>query len=73
MSTAQAQQEAESTRGGKRKGAGRPPEENPRNVAYPLRLTKAEREKLDRVAAAAGMAPADWLRDRIQRAKDPLA
>lgn len=70
---APAELEAEGTRGGKRENAGRPPVENPRNIPYQLRLTKDEREKLDRVAAAAGMAPSDWLRDRINKAKDPMA
>ena len=65
--------EVKSSRGGDRVGAGRPPVENPRNIPYQLRLTQGERDKLDRVAAAAGQAPADWLRDRIARAKDPLA
>lgn len=65
--------ELEGGRGGARKNAGRKPIENPRNLPYQLRLTQTERDKLDRVAAAAGQAPADWLRDRIERAKDPLA
>jgi len=69
----QAEQEAKSNRGGQRDGAGRPPVENPRNIPYQLRLSQDERDKLDRVADAAGMTTADWLRERIRKAKDPAA
>jgi hypothetical protein len=70
---------ADATRGGQREGAGRPPVENPRNVVFQLRMTKDERDKLDRLALVASMGldhkseitPAEWLRALVAVSPEP--
>lgn len=53
-------------RGGPGRGQGRPPvKAGEETVTISLRLTKAQREKLERLGGA------KWVRDRIDRAKEP--
>lgn len=56
------------TRGGVGRGQGRPPVKvGEETVTVSLRMTKAQREKLERLGGA------KWVRDRIDRAKEPNA
>ena len=53
-------------RGGPGRGQGRKPlKEGQETVTLSVRLTVAQREKLERLGGAA------WLRDRIDKAKEP--
>lgn len=53
-------------RGGSRKGAGRKPlAAGEETVTVSIRVTVAQREKLERLGGA------KWVRDRIDRAKEP--
>ena len=55
-------------RGGAGRGQGRPPvKAGEETVTVSLRVTPAQREKLDRLGGA------KWVRDRIDRAKEPNA
>lgn len=57
---------SENTRGGPGRGQGRKPLANgEETVTVSLRVTVAQREKLDRLGGA------KWVRDRIDRAKEP--
>lgn len=51
------------------KRIGRPPKppEERHTERFEVRCTKAQREKLDRLGGA------QWLRDKITRAKEPMA
>jgi len=49
----------------KRKGPGRPPIANPRDVFVSARLTKGERVQLIKAAKAAGMTLQDYIRARL--------
>jgi hypothetical protein len=51
------------------KRIGRPPKPEPERHTerFEVRCTKAQREKLDRLGGA------QWLRERIDRAKEPIA
>lgn len=54
-------------RGGAGRGQGRPPvKAGEETVTLSLRVTVAQREKLDRLGGA------KWVRDRIGRAKEPV-
>lgn len=56
----------ESKRGGPNRGQGRPPvKQGEETVTVSLRMTPAQREKLGRLGGAG------WVRDRIDRAKEP--
>ena len=56
----------EAKRGGPGRGQGRKPiEEGQETVTVSVRLTVAQRAKLERLGGAA------WLRDRIDKAKEP--
>ena len=56
---------SETKRGGPGRGQGRKPlKEGQETVTLSIRLTVAQREKLERIGGAA------WLRDRIDKAKD---
>ncbi len=53
-------------RGGPGRGQGRPPvKAGEETVTVSLRMTPAQREKLERLGGA------KWVRDRIDRAKEP--
>jgi hypothetical protein len=53
-------------RGGPGRGQGRPPvQAGEETVTVSLRMTPAQREKLERLGGA------KWVRDRIDRAKEP--
>lgn len=53
-------------RGGHGRGQGRPPvKAGEETVTVSLRMTQAQREKLERLGGA------KWVRDRIDRAKEP--
>ena len=53
-------------RGGPNRGKGRPPvKAGEETVTVSLRMTPAQREKLARLGGA------DWVRQRIERAKEP--
>ena len=53
-------------RGGPGRGQGRPPvKAGEETLTVSLRMTPAQREKLDRLGGA------KWVRDRIDRAKEP--
>ena len=55
-------------RGGPGRGQGRPPvKAGEETVTVSLRMTPAQREKLERLGGA------KWVRDRIDRAKEPNA
>lgn len=55
-----------SKRGGPNRGQGRPPvKPGEETVTVSLRMTPAQREKLERLGGA------KWVRDRIDRAKEP--
>jgi len=57
---------SEAKRGGTGRGQGRKPlKEGQETVTLSIRLTVAQREKLERLGGAA------WLRDRIDKAKEP--
>jgi len=57
---------SEAKRGGPGRGQGRKPlKEGQETVTLSVRLTVAQREKLERLGGAA------WLRDRIDKAKEP--
>ena len=57
---------SEAKRGGPGRGQGRKPlKEGQATVTLSVRLTVAQREKLERLGGAA------WLRDRIDKAKEP--
>ena len=57
---------SEAKRGGHGRGQGRKPlKEGQQTVTLSGRLTVAQREKLERLGGAA------WLRDRIDKAKEP--
>lgn len=57
---------ATSKRGGPGRGQGRPPvKAGEETVTVSLRMTPAQREKLARLGGAS------WVRDRIDRAKEP--
>ena len=57
---------SEAKRGGPGRGQGRKPlEEGQETVTLSVRLTVAQREKLERLGGAA------WLRDRIDKAREP--
>ena len=43
----------------------------PREIILPLRLSKAEKEKAQRIAAAEGLPLATWLRRQIIITPDP--
>lgn len=54
------------TRGGPGRGQGRPPvKAGEETLTVSLRMTPAQREKLERLGGA------KWVRDRIDRAKEP--
>lgn len=56
----------EAKRGGPGRGQGRKPlKKGQETVTLSIRLTVAQREKLERLGGAA------WLRDRIDKAKEP--
>lgn len=56
------------TRGGPGRGQGRPPvKAGEETLTVSLRMTPAQREKLERLGGA------KWVRDRIDRAKEPNA
>ena len=56
------------TRGGPRRGQGRPPvKAGEETLTVSLRMTPAQREKLERLGGA------KWVRERIERAKEPNA
>ena len=56
------------TRGGPGRGQGRPPvKAGEETITISLRMTPAQREKLERLGGA------KWVRDRIDRAKEPNA
>lgn len=58
--------EAVAKRGGPNRGQGRPPvKAGEETITISLRMTPAQREKLDRLGGAG------WVRDRIDRAKEP--
>lgn len=58
--------EAVAKRGGTGRGQGRPPvKSGEETVTVSLRMTPAQREKLERLGGA------KWVRDRIDRAKEP--
>lgn len=53
------------SRGGPGRGQGRPPvREGEETMSVSLRMTKAQREKLERLGGA------KWVRDRIDKAKE---
>lgn len=55
-------------RGGPGRGQGRPPvKAGEETLTVSLRMTQAQREKLERLGGA------KWVRDRIDRAKEPNA
>ena len=55
-------------RGGPGRGQGRPPvKQGEETVTVSLRMTPSQREKLARLGGAG------WVRDRIDRAKEPNA
>ena len=55
-------------RGGAGRGQGRPPvKAGEETVTVSLRMTQTQREKLERLGGA------KWVRDRIERAKEPNA
>ena len=55
-------------RGGPGRGQGRPPvKAGEETLTVSLRMTPAQREKLERLGGA------KWVRDRIDRAKEPNA
>ena len=57
-------------RGGARPGAGRPSgEDAPLTIPKRMWLTDAQNEKLEQVAAAAGMSASLWLRRHIEQAQ----
>ena len=59
---------APKTHGGPRRGQGRKPvKAGEETVTVSLRMTPAQREKLERLGGA------KWVRDRIDRAKEPNA
>lgn len=59
---------SEHTRGGPGRGQGRKPlAAGEETVTVSLRVTVAQREKLERLGGA------KWVRDRIDRAKEPNA
>ena len=59
---------SEKKRGGPGRGQGRPPvKAGEETQTVSLRMTQAQREKLDRLGGA------KWVRDRIDRAKEPNA
>ena len=56
----------ETKRGGPGRGQGRPPvKAGEETVTVSLRMTPAQREKLERLGGA------KWVRERIERAKEP--
>ena len=56
---------SDAKRGGPGRGQGRKPlKEGQETVTFSIRLTVAQREKLERLGGAA------WLRDRIDKAKE---
>lgn len=56
--------EAVAKRGGPNRGQGRPPvQAGEETITVSLRMTSAQREKLERLGGA------KWVRDRIDRAK----
>ena len=60
-------QMSEKKRGGPGRGQGRPPvKAGEETITVSLRMTPAQREKLARLGGA------KWVRDRIDRAKEPI-
>lgn len=58
-------EQRKSSRGGAGRGQGRPPvKAGEETVTVSLRMTPAQREKLERLGGA------KWVRDRIDRAKE---
>jgi len=56
----------ENTRGGPGRGQGRKPvKQGEETVTVSLRMTRAQREKLARLGGA------EWVRDRVDKAKEP--
>jgi hypothetical protein len=51
------------THGGRRKGAGRPPSEDPRKQIVNVKLTEAEKLYLDSWAMEADMPLGAWMRE----------
>lgn len=52
------------------RGRGRPSlQDGQETVVVPIRMTRGQREKLERLAGDAGAA--QWVRDRIDRAREP--
>ena len=61
-------EQQKSNRGGAGRGQGRPPvKAGEETITISLRMTPAQREKLERLGGA------KWVRDRIDRAKEPNA
>lgn len=52
-------------RGGPRKGAGRPPEKEPKNKVLRVRLTEAELQNIARAARAEGLTLTEYVRSKL--------
>ena len=59
-------------RGGAGRGQGRPPvKAGEVSVTVCLRMTEGQRDKLERLGKAEGSGKAEWMRQKIDRAKEP--
>lgn len=59
-------------RGGSRKGSGRKPlKEGAATVVVTVRMVEEQKAKLERLATHEGVTEAEWVRRKIDRAKEP--
>lgn len=59
-------------RGGSRKNAGRKPlVEGSQTVVLTIRMAETQKDKLGKLATHEGVTEAEWIRKRIDRAKEP--
>jgi hypothetical protein len=52
----------------KKNGRGRPKSDNPREIVWPMRLTKKEAQLIGRKAREDGQLRGQWMRERILEA-----
>lgn len=51
-----------------KRGPGRPPEDDPEDKRYELRLSDTRRQRYERAAAKAGLVLAAWIKRALDRA-----